>query len=61
MLGIITSVGNMGGFITPLIVGTIEKKTGSLKGGLLFFGVIGFLLAILPFFLQETGPKARRP
>ena len=60
LLGIITFIGNMGGFITPLIVGTIEQMTGSLKGGLLLFGVIGFLMAILPLFIQETGPKAKR-
>ena len=61
MIGIITFVGMQCGFIAPLVVGWIESETGSLKEGLFFFGVFGFLMAILPQFLDETGPSARKP
>jgi len=55
MIGIITFVGMQCGFIAPLVVGWIESQTGSLKEGLLFFGVFGLLMAVLPIFLDETG------
>ena len=47
--------------LPPLVAGWIESETGSLKEGLLFFGVFGLLMAILPQFLDETGPSARKP
>jgi nitrate/nitrite transporter NarK len=59
MIGIITFVGMQCGFIAPLVVGWIESQTGSLKEGLLFFGVFGLLMAVLPNFLDETGPSTR--
>jgi hypothetical protein len=44
----------------PVFVGWIENITGSLKTGLVTVSIIGFLLmAILPVFLKETGPKAK--
>jgi len=55
MIGIITFVGMQCGFIAPLVVGWIESQTGSLKEGLLFFGVFGLLMAVLPIFLDGTG------
>ena len=59
MIGIITFIGFEAGFFTPVIIGWIEKMTGSLKNGLLLFSLISFLMAILPVFLKETGPKAK--
>lgn len=59
MIGIIMFIGLEAGFITPVIVGWIEKMTGSLKGGLLLLSPISFLMVILPVFLKETGPKAK--
>ena len=60
MIGIITCIGMQFGFIAPIIVGWIEAITGSLKGGLLFYGFFGFLMAILPIFIEETGPNAKK-
>ena len=60
MIGIITCIGMQCGFIAPIIVGWIEAITGSLKGGLLFYGFFGFLMAILPIFIEETGPNAKK-
>jgi nitrate/nitrite transporter NarK len=59
MIGIISFIGFEAGFLAPVIVGWIEKMTGSLKSGLLLFSLISFLMAILPVFLKETGPKAK--
>jgi MFS family permease len=48
-IGLINSVGNLGGFVGPFIVGFLEKRTGSTAAGLaylvasLFFAGIGVL------------------
>ena len=60
MIGILSFIGFEGGFGTPVIIGAIERMTGSLKGGLLLFSLTSFLMAILPIFIRETGPKARK-
>jgi ACS family tartrate transporter-like MFS transporter len=38
-IGLINSVGNLGGFLGPYVIGTVEKVTGSFEGGLVFLGV----------------------
>jgi cyanate permease len=60
MMGIIIFIGMEGGFITPIIIGSMETMSGSLKSGLLLFSLLSFLMAILPIFIKETGPKAKK-
>ena len=38
-IGLINSIGNLGGFLGPFIVGSVESMTGSFESGLLFLGV----------------------
>jgi MFS transporter, ACS family, tartrate transporter len=38
-IGFINSLGNVGGFIGPSVLGSVEKATGSFSGGLVFIGV----------------------
>jgi ACS family tartrate transporter-like MFS transporter len=38
-IGLINSIGNLGGFLGPFIVGSVESITGSFESGLLFLGV----------------------
>src|SRR5262249_42601224 len=38
-IALINSVGNLGGFVGPFVVGAINERTGSLGGGLVFAGV----------------------
>ncbi len=37
-IGLINSLGNLGGFLGPYVLGTVEALTGSFEGGLLFLG-----------------------
>jgi ACS family tartrate transporter-like MFS transporter len=37
-IGLINSLGNLGGFMGPYVLGTVESLTGSFEGGLLFLG-----------------------
>jgi MFS transporter, ACS family, tartrate transporter len=38
-IGLINSVGNLGGFLGPYVIGSVETLTGSFEGGLVFLGV----------------------
>jgi ACS family tartrate transporter-like MFS transporter len=44
-IGLINSVGNLGGFLGPSVVGQVETWTGSFSGGLVFLGVAGLMAA----------------
>jgi ACS family tartrate transporter-like MFS transporter len=45
-IGLINSVGNLGGFFGPTVIGTLEKLTGSFEGGLYFLAVSAALSAL---------------
>lgn len=55
-IALINSVGNLGGFVGPYVIGVINKKTGGFRGGLLFVGFSLFLSAMLVMLL----PKERQ-
>ena len=38
-IGLINSVGNLGGFVGPSVLGYVEKWTGSFAGGIIFLAV----------------------
>jgi len=54
-IGLINSVGNLGGFVGPHVLGSVEKLTGSFVGGLLFLGVCMSLSAVTVFLLRLGG------
>jgi ACS family tartrate transporter-like MFS transporter len=58
-IGLINSLGNLGGFLGPYVLGTVESLTGSFEGGLLFLGASMGLatIAVLRLGLggRETG------
>lgn len=53
-IAVINSVGNLGGFVGPFIVGFIKDKTGTLYGGLAFAGVSLVVAALLVLLLPKT-------
>jgi ACS family tartrate transporter-like MFS transporter len=60
----INSIGNLGGFAGPAMIGWIKDRTGSFAGGLYFVGVLLALSAILTLLLgrsqnAKTGPEQR--
>lgn len=57
-IAVINSVGNLGGFFGPSIVGFITQKTGALYGGLAFAGVSMLVAAALVLLLRK-GAAAR--
>jgi MFS family permease len=53
-IALINSVGNLGGFAGPYVVGFISQKTGTLYGGLAFAGISMLVAATLVVFLPKT-------
>jgi len=60
-IGFINSVGNLGGFMGPFVLGTIEKLTGSFMGGLYFLTACMALSSITVFLLGRRDPGETDP
>jgi ACS family tartrate transporter-like MFS transporter len=56
-IGFINSIGNLGGFLGPYVVGTIEKWTGSFAGGICFIAAIMTVSAITIASLKLKAPE----
>ena len=50
-IALINSVGNLGGFIGPVVIGWIRESTGSYAYGLYFLGSLSVLASIVSLFL----------
>lgn len=57
-IGLINSVGNLGGFVGPFIVGLINNLTGSFFGGFAFLALSVFLSALCALLLRAPRPNA---
>jgi len=57
--GLVNGVGNLGGFVGPLLVGYLEKRTGSFVYGFLLLGAFMFTAAALTMCVVRTRPAAR--
>jgi len=63
-IGLINSVGNLGGFLGPYVLGTVEALTGSFEGGLFFLVVCMTVSALTVVRLglgSSPSPAARPP
>ncbi len=57
-IGLINSVGNLGGFLGPFLVGYVRTATGSFVGGMVFLSAA---LILASFLAAQIKPPARRP
>lgn len=55
-IGLINSLGNLGGWAGPKTMGSIEKLTGSFVGGLYFLGAAMFVATALVFAIASVKP-----
>jgi ACS family tartrate transporter-like MFS transporter len=60
-VGFINSVGNLGGFIGPFVMGKVQKYTGSFTGALWFLGGIMTVSVVILLLLFRTRPPAQLP
>jgi MFS transporter, ACS family, tartrate transporter len=54
----INSIGNLGGFVGPAMIGWIKEQTGSFQGGLYFVGGLLVLSAVLTLILARSSQAA---
>jgi ACS family tartrate transporter-like MFS transporter len=55
-IGLINSIGNLGGFLGPYILGKVETLTGSFTGGI-YFLCVSMALSATILFLLGLGAK----
>ena len=60
-IGLINSVGNLGGFAAPYATGTLNQFTGSDKAGMWAVGVIMLISAVVVVILRATPDQGGRP
>lgn len=60
-IGLINSVGNLGGFLGPYVLGKVETMTGSFKGGILFLCVSMCVSATIILLLGASGLGRKVP
>ncbi len=63
-VAIINSIGNLGGFLGPFLIGVVKERTGSALSGLLFLSgllLVAFLLTVLMRLpmAQRTNPASK--
>jgi MFS transporter, ACS family, tartrate transporter len=55
-IALVNSIGNLGGYVGPFIVGWIKEGTGSFEAGLFFLAACALLSGIIAYFaVQPTG------
>jgi ACS family tartrate transporter-like MFS transporter len=59
-IGLINSVGNLGGFLGPTVLGKVESVTGSFKGGIAFLSVSMIISATI-ILLLGLGRRDAKP
>jgi nitrate/nitrite transporter NarK len=59
-VGIISSLGNLGSFFMPTVMGYIKDVTGSFLWSVVILAVLGELMLILGLPITETGRKRQR-
>ncbi len=59
VLGIVASVGNLGSFVLPTLVGQLRDMSGTFLLSMLLLALIGEVMLILGLLLPETGWKGK--
>jgi ACS family tartrate transporter-like MFS transporter len=60
-IALINSIGNLGGFFAPNILGLGKASSGSYTNGLLTLGCLAFVAALMILAIRRTPALARRP
>jgi MFS transporter, ACS family, tartrate transporter len=58
-IGLINSIGNLGGYLGPSVLGKVQTLTGSFVGGIYFLAVSMTLSATIIFLLRLEGKQPR--
>ena len=58
-IAMVNSIGNLGGYVGPFIVGWIKDSTGSFEAGLYFLAASALASGIIAWFAVQSAPRAR--
>jgi ACS family tartrate transporter-like MFS transporter len=58
-IAIINSVGNLGGFVGPTVIGVVRNSTGQFKGGLLLVSGALAIAGVLGLAVRDDAARAR--
>ncbi len=58
-IALINSVGNLGGFFGPYVIGIVRNSTGGFKGGLIVVGAALAMSGVLTLFMKMDATPAR--
>jgi MFS family permease len=58
VMGLVNAVGNLGSYAAPLVIGYLDKRTGSFLYGFAFLGIITWVGALLAFQLSASPTRA---
>ena len=61
VMGLVNAIGNMGSYVAPLVVGYLEKRTGSFLYGFAFLGIVTWIGAGLAFALRSSVGSRTEP
>jgi ACS family tartrate transporter-like MFS transporter len=61
VFGLITSFGNFGGIIGPIVIGWLKTTTGSFSGGLYYIATVTTIAAIVFVAVPMTRRRAAQP
>ena len=56
-MGLINSIGNLGGFVGPYLTGWIKQTTGSFAGALIYLAVSLTAAGLLILTLRNAAPQ----
>jgi MFS transporter, ACS family, tartrate transporter len=59
-IALINSIGNLGGYVGPFIVGWIKDSTGKFEMGLYFLAACAAVSAVIAFFSTRATEEAQR-
>lgn len=57
-IAVINSIGNLGGFVGPYVVGMLKDATGGTKAGLIFMSALLLVSFLMMFFMRLSEAKA---
>jgi ACS family tartrate transporter-like MFS transporter len=60
-IGLINSIGNLGGFVGPVVVGYLKKRTGSFVAGVLYLSLSAVLAAVCVLRTRKSAGVGGRP
>jgi MFS transporter, ACS family, tartrate transporter len=60
-IALVNSIGNLGGYVGPFVVGWIKDTTGSFEAGLYFLAACALLSGIIAYLAVHSTGQARAP